>query len=114
MDGRFGAETRDALIRLGHNVSIAFPRYDSAPFSEPNGISLDDGEYKSAVYPVAKPTVALGLDESDRGGLADVDSGESELPEATAMNNSKRWSVVRWLSSQYFVMGIPLTNSIAK
>ena len=61
-------------------VMTATPRYDSAPFSEPNGISVDGGTYESAVYPVAKPTIALGLEDGDAGGIPpDFD----DLPEST-------------------------------
>lgn len=78
MDGRFGDEVRDGLIRLGHDVKTATPSYDSSPFSEPNGISVDDNTYESAVYPVAKPTVALGLEGGDTGGPSLDESDEPE------------------------------------
>ncbi|MCH7635870.1 MAG: gamma-glutamyltransferase, partial [Proteobacteria bacterium] len=80
LDGRFGKETRDALTRLGHNVMTATPRYDSAPFSEPNGISFDGSEYESAVYPVAKPTIALGLEDGDTG---EIGTDDTDLLEST-------------------------------
>ncbi len=80
LDGRFGPELRNAMVRLGHDVMTATPRYDSGPFSEPNGISVDGDAYESAVYPVAKPTVALALEDGDMGGL---DSGDPEAPEST-------------------------------
>ena len=79
LDGRFSKEIRDALIRLGHKVMTATPRYDSAPFSEPNGIWVDGGVYESAVYPVAKPSIALGLEDGGAGGnIPDLD----DLPES--------------------------------
>lgn len=80
LDGRFGTEIRDALIRMGHDVMTATPRYDSAPFSEPNGISFDGSEYESAVYPVAKPTIALGLDNGDTG---EIGTDDTDLLEST-------------------------------
>ncbi len=61
IDGRFSQEVRDELARRGHSLVTATPGYDSAPYSEPNGIEMRDGRYWSAVYPVCKPTVALGL-----------------------------------------------------
>ena len=61
-------------------VMTATPRYDSAPFSEPNGISVDGSVYESAVYPVAKPTVALGLDNGDSGEIGPYDT---DVPEST-------------------------------
>jgi gamma-glutamyltranspeptidase/glutathione hydrolase len=79
LDGRFGKQTRDALVRLGHNVMTATPRYDSAPFSEPNGICVDGGVYESAVYPVAKPTVALGLDDGDSD---EIGADDTDIPES--------------------------------
>ena len=80
LHGRFGTEIRDALIRMGHDVMTATPRYDSAPFSEPNGISFDGSEYESAVYPVAKPTIALGLDDGDTG---EIGTDDTDLLEST-------------------------------
>ena len=60
VDGRFEHDTINGLRSRGHQVTIVDPRYDVAPYAEPNGIAVDGGELRSAVYPVAKLTVAAG------------------------------------------------------
>ncbi|NQW17307.1 MAG: gamma-glutamyltransferase [Chloroflexi bacterium] len=71
VDGRFDTGVIEGLKRNGHEVITATPRYDIAPFSEPNGISVTDVGFESGLSPVAKPTIALGLEkgETDIGGV---------------------------------------------
>ncbi|HIF12987.1 MAG TPA: hypothetical protein EYQ82_08295, partial [Dehalococcoidia bacterium] len=60
VDGRFEYDTISGLKSRGHNVTIVNPRYDVAPYAEPNGIAVDGADLRSAVYPVAKTTMAVG------------------------------------------------------
>ncbi len=60
LDGRFGAEVQRDLERRGHRVEVVTPRYDVAPYAEPNGIRVDGTLLRSGVHPVAKPTFAAG------------------------------------------------------
>jgi gamma-glutamyltranspeptidase/glutathione hydrolase len=60
IDGRFDHDTIDGLKSRGHKVTIVTPRYDVAPYAEPNGIAVDGTDLRSAVYPVAKLTMAAG------------------------------------------------------
>ena len=60
VDGRFEYDTISGLVSRGHRVTVVDPRYDVAPYAEPNGISVDGDDLRSAVYPVAKLTVAAG------------------------------------------------------
>lgn len=60
VDGRFDSTTIKELIRCGHKVTVVDPRYDYAPYAEPNGISIEGTNLRSAVYPVAKLTMAAG------------------------------------------------------
>jgi len=59
-DGRFEYDTINGLVSRGHRVTVVDPRYDSAPYAEPNGIAVNGDDLRSAVYPVAKLTVAAG------------------------------------------------------
>jgi len=68
LDGRFGAEVRAGLEKLGHRVTVATPYYDRSPFSEPNGIAVRGRTLRSAIYPVAKPTFAAGYPGDDGSG----------------------------------------------
>ena len=72
VDGRFDTEVIDGMKRNGHEVITTTPRYDSAPFSEPNGIAVTDVGLESGLSPVAKPTVALGLDKGETE-IGDID-----------------------------------------
>ena len=81
LDGRFGAEVRAGLEKLGHEVTVATPYYNRSPYAEPNGIQVAGGELRSAVYPVAKPTHAAGypgdtLEDSESG----IDTGMLSHP----------------------------------
>lgn len=60
LDTRFGEEVKIALEARGHRVLQATPGAHAAPFSEPNGIAMDRGTLRSAVYPGVKPTTAIG------------------------------------------------------
>ena len=60
IDGRIDEAVRQELSGRGHELVLATPHYTYSPYSEPNGIELDDGLLRSAVYPVAKPTHAAG------------------------------------------------------
>ena len=64
-DGRFDPDVLEDLKRNGHEVITTTPRYDSAPFSEPNGIVSTEDGFESGLSPVAKPTVALGLEKGE-------------------------------------------------
>ena len=85
LDGRFGAEVRAGLEKLGHEVTVATPYYDRSPYAEPNGVQVVGDELHSAVYPVAKPTHAagyLGDTLEDSGGAIDtgIDAGMLSHP----------------------------------
>jgi gamma-glutamyltranspeptidase/glutathione hydrolase len=60
VDGRFEYDTINGLVSRGHEVTIVDPRFDVAPYAEPNGIAVDGDDLRSAVYPVAKLTQAAG------------------------------------------------------
>ncbi|MBT4074702.1 MAG: gamma-glutamyltransferase [Chloroflexi bacterium] len=60
IDGLFEYDTINGLKSRGHKVTIVNPRYDYAPYAEPNGIAVDGSDLRSAVYPVAKLTMAAG------------------------------------------------------
>jgi gamma-glutamyltranspeptidase/glutathione hydrolase len=73
-DGRFDTSIIEGLRRNGHEVITTTPRYDSAPFSEPNGIAATEDGFESGLSPVAKPTVALGLEKGE------TQIGEIDMP----------------------------------
>ena len=60
VDGRFEYDTISGLSSRGHEVTVVDPRFDVAPYAEPNGIAVDGDDLRSAVYPVAKLTQAAG------------------------------------------------------
>ena len=60
IDGRIDEAVLQGLAARGHELVEATPHYTYSPYSEPNGIALDGGVLRSAVYPVAKPTHAAG------------------------------------------------------
>ena len=64
---------------MGHRLTTTTPRYDLAPFSEPNGISRGESGYESGVYPVSKPTTAIGYEDGDK--VIGPESAEEDHPD---------------------------------
>ena len=60
VDRRFGDNLLNQLKRKGHNPEFPPKEFILWPFSEPNGIVLDGGHWKSGLNPQAKPTHAVG------------------------------------------------------
>ena len=60
VDRRFGDNLLNQLKLKGHNPEFPPEEFILWPFSEPNGIVLDDGHWKSGLNPQAKPTHAVG------------------------------------------------------
>jgi gamma-glutamyltranspeptidase/glutathione hydrolase len=60
VDRRFGDSLLNQLKRKGHNPEFPPKEFILWPFSEPNGIVLDGGHWKSGLNPQAKPTHAVG------------------------------------------------------
>ena len=60
VDRRFGDNLLNQLKIKGHNPEFPPEEFILWPFSEPNGIVLDDGHWKSGLNPQAKPTHAVG------------------------------------------------------
>ena len=62
VDSRFGEAVIDELRARGHRVETEPEHHLLSPWSEPNGIAIDEhGTMRSGVYPFAKPTHAGGL-----------------------------------------------------
>jgi gamma-glutamyltranspeptidase len=81
IDGRFGADVRDALVKLGHKLEPATPHFDRSPYSEPNGVWRKGRTLRSAVYPVAKPTYAAGYPGGDTGPSSEGEDLLSPRPD---------------------------------
>jgi len=60
VDRRFGDNLLNQLKIKGHNPEFPPEEFILWPFSEPNGIVLDGGHWKSGLNPQAKPTHAVG------------------------------------------------------
>ena len=60
VDPRFGDDVLAGLASRGHDYSLPPDEYVLWPFSEPNGISSDNGVLKSGLNPQTKPTHAAG------------------------------------------------------
>jgi gamma-glutamyltranspeptidase / glutathione hydrolase len=60
VDPRFGEAVLADLAGRGHRVAVPPKEFTLWPFSEPNGISSDDGLLKSGINPQTKPTHAAG------------------------------------------------------
>ena len=60
VDRRFGDNLLNQLKLKGHNPEFPPKEFILWPFSEPNGIVLDGGYWKSGLNPQAKPTHAVG------------------------------------------------------
>lgn len=60
VDPRFGDEVLAGLGRMGHHVELPPREYTLWPFSEPNGITSENGTLRSGINPQTKPTHAAG------------------------------------------------------
>ena len=60
VDPRFGDDVLAGLASRGHDYSLPPDEYVLWPFSEPNGISSDNGVLKSGLNPQTKPTHDAG------------------------------------------------------
>jgi gamma-glutamyltranspeptidase/glutathione hydrolase len=60
VDPRFGDDVIGELKRRGHKVELPPQEFTLWPFSEPNGITSENGILKSGINPQTKPTHAAG------------------------------------------------------
>jgi gamma-glutamyltranspeptidase/glutathione hydrolase len=60
VDPRFGGDVIRELKRRGHKVELPPKEFSLWPFSEPNGITSENGILKSGINPRTKPTHAAG------------------------------------------------------
>ncbi len=79
IDGRYPLNVRTELTRMGHSLITTTPRHNLVPFSEPNGILRGDSGFESGVYPVSKPTTAIGYEDGDE--VIDPESPMDDHPD---------------------------------